>query len=127
MISNALSSSSRWVRTNSASQLLSTRRATSWRTGIAVEARGVNYAGRLGRHLSEPAHPLVTVVEPPGRTEAQAGTSADQRGEFARVGRIVQREEDQPKLRAMPTASSKGRYAWGNSTEWGISKPRSGT
>ena len=62
--------------------------------GVVVEADGVVEARGLGRLLAEAAHAFGAVVEPPGRAELAGRVVAGQRRQLARVGGLVEREED---------------------------------
>ena len=67
--------------------------------GVVVEADGVVEARRLGRHLAEAAHALRAVVEPPGRAQLQARIMAGERRQLARIGALVEGEEDDRQAR----------------------------
>ena len=94
------------------------------RAGVVVEAGGVVEAGRLGGALAKEAHSLGAVEEPPGRPEAQRRVVARERRELARVGRLVEREEDdQRQVRAsLPKRSSSGLRSCTCSVRVGMSK-----
>ena len=62
--------------------------------GVVVEADGVVEAGGLGHRLAVAAHALRAVVEPPGRAELQRRVMAGQRRQLARIGGLVEGEED---------------------------------
>ena len=79
----------------------STRRATSWRAGIEGKARVSSLKPTVLEKpavsvvsFAKPAHAGDRVEEPPGRAEPQRGIMAGERGEFARIGGLVEREQD---------------------------------
>src|SRR5215472_8136280 len=65
------------------------------RARVVVEAHGVVKAGRLERQLAETSQALWPVLEPPGGTESQGRVMTRKRRQLARVGALVQREDDQ--------------------------------
>src|SRR6202051_4799514 len=67
-------------------------------TGIVVESDRVIEACRLGALPPESQHGLGGVVEPPRRTQLEAGVVAGQRREFPRVGALVERKENEQKI-----------------------------
>src|SRR3984893_6493837 len=73
-------------------------------TGVVVESDRVIEAGRLGALSPESQHGLGGVVEPPRRTQLEAGIVAGQRREFPRVGALVERKQNQQKISARAEA-----------------------
>src|SRR5258708_9532126 len=77
-------------------------------TGVVVESDRVVEAGRLGGLSPESQHRLGSVVEPPRRTQLEAGVMAGQRREVPGVGALVEREQNQQKIAARSEAIPQG-------------------
>src|SRR5882672_1037063 len=71
-----------------------TRRNRQECARVVVETRGVREARGLDGLLEEAQHALEAVVEPPWRSESQRRVTAGERREFARIARLVEREQD---------------------------------
>src|SRR5512135_3879439 len=74
---------------------------------VVVEPDGVVEARGLDRLFEEPQHSLVAVVEPPRRPEPQRGVMPGERRKFARVGGLVEREQDQREIALVAVAVEK--------------------
>ena len=68
---------------------------------LIVEAGRVVDARRLHRAAPVALHSLDAVVEPPGRAKLEAGAVPRQRRQLPRVGRLVERKEDERGVRAV--------------------------
>src|ERR1035437_8515861 len=77
-------------------------------TGIVVETHRIVETRRLRRLLAVAHHALRTVMEPPCRTQPQAGIMPGQRSQFAAVGGLVQGEEDKSELALIAEAIEQG-------------------
>src|SRR6185503_18295419 len=76
--------------------------------GVVVETGGVVEACGFRRHLSEAAHAFRGIVEPPGRTQLEAGVMARERRQLARICTFIEREEDDREFRLVTEAIEQG-------------------
>src|SRR2546423_1153075 len=84
------------VRVDAAGEIVpSGDRAESAR--VVSESCGVLDARRLRRLLAKSHHSLDRVMKPPRRAEQHRRIMTGQRGKLTTVGRLVQREHDEPK------------------------------
>src|ERR1700733_11158330 len=71
---------------------------------IVVETHGVVESGRLGDLLTVSAHAFGAIEEPPGRANLERRVVARKRRELARVGRLVESEDDEREARVVAKA-----------------------
>src|SRR5437588_2187263 len=85
-----------------------TRRDRAERARVVVEADRVIETRSFGGELAETAHAFRRIVEPPRWSEPQYWVVPRERREFARIGSLVEREQDERQVALVAEAVEQG-------------------